>query len=237
MNSTRVHFDPTDAKQRTQAEIEGHRQAASITEFLIKYVPGFEKAYLMDSGIEVGFRKSRHIVGEYTLQAEDVQRGRHFDDVIARYGFPCDVHKETKGSYFDDKDKSNKTVEGLWIENDDAYDLPYRCLIPKTLNGLIVIGRCISVSHIAHGSTRLMPLAMAEGQAAGIAAKLAIDSNVDVREVDIRKLQKRLIEEGASLYRDPEAVRIEKERARNAIKEFLANYESINTPEDVEWFD
>jgi hypothetical protein len=237
MNSTRVHFDPTDARQRTQAEIEGHKQAASITEFLVKYVPGFEKAYLMDSGIEVGFRESRHIVGEYILQAEDVQRGRHFDDVIARYGFPCDVHKETTGSYFDDKDKSNKTVEGLWIENDDAYDLPYRCLIPKTLNGLIVVGRCISVSHIAHGSTRLMPLAMAEGQAAGIAAKLAVDSNVEVRDVDIRKLQKRLVEEGASLYRDPEAVRIEKERAHKAIKEFLANYESINTPEDVEWFD
>jgi hypothetical protein len=82
-----------------------------------------------------------------------------------------------------------------------------------------------------------MPLAMAEGQAAGIAAKLAIDSNVEVRDVDIKKLQKRLIEEGASLYRDSEAVKAEKERARAAIKEFLANYESINTPEDVEWFD
>jgi len=237
MNSTRVHFDPTDAKQRTLAEIDGHKQAASIAEFLIRNVPGFEKAYLADSGLEVGFRESRHIVGEYTLQAEDVQSGRHFDDVIARYGFPCDVHKETKGSYFEDKDKSDKTVEGLWIENDDVYDLPYRCLIPKTLNGLIVVGRCISVSHIAHGSTRLMPLAMAEGQAAGIAAKLAIDSNVEVRNVDIKKLQKRLIEEGASLYRDPEAVKAEKERARAAIKEFLANNESINTPEDVEWFD
>ena len=230
MNSTRVHFDPTDAKQRTQAEIEGHKQAASITEFLIKNVPGFERAYLMDSGIEVGFRESRHIVGVYTLTAEDVQRGRRFDDVIARYGFPCDVHKETKGSYYNDENKSDKTVEGLWIENDDAYDLPYRCLIPRTLNGLIVVGRCISVDHIAHGSTRLMPLAMAEGQAAGIAAKLAIDSNVEVRDVDIKKLQKRLIEEGASLYRDSEAVKAEKERARAAIKEFLANYESINTP-------
>ena len=82
-----------------------------------------------------------------------------------------------------------------------------------------------------------MPLAMAEGRAAGIAAKLAIDSNVEVRDVDIKKLQKRLIEEGASLYRDSEAVKAEKERARAAIKEFLANYESINTPEDVEWFD
>ncbi len=84
-------------------------------------------------------------------------------------------------------------MEGLWIENDDAYDLPYRCLIPKTMDGLIVVGRCISVSHVAHGSTRLMPLVMAEGQAAGIAAKIAIDDQVEVRAVDIRKLQKRLL--------------------------------------------
>lgn len=237
MNSTRVHFDPTDAKQRSAAVIDGHKQAASIANFLIHNVPGFEKSYLADSGLEIGFRESRHIVGEYVLQAEDVQRGRHFDDVIARYGFPIDVHKETKGSYFDDEDKSDKTVEGLWIENDDAYDLPYRCLIPKTLNGVIVVGRCISVSHIAHGSTRLMPLAMAEGQAAGIAAKLAIDNNVEIRNVDVKALQKRLIEEGASLYRDPEAVKAEKERAHAAIKEFLANNESVNTPDNVEWFD
>lgn len=146
----------------------------------------------------------------------------------------------TKGAQYS---KNGNMAFCLGLHGDDGFlqqlqpVLTYRCLIPKTLNGLIVVGRCISVSHIAHGSTRLMPLAMAEGQAAGIAAKLAVDSNVEVRDVDIRKLQKRLVEEGASLYRDPEAVRIEKERAHKAIKEFLANYESINTPEDVEWFD
>ncbi len=237
LNSTRCHFDPTDAKSRTEAELDGHKQAESISRFLIEHVPGFEKSYLADSGIEIGFRESRHIVGEYTMEAEDVQRGRHFDDVIARYGFPCDVHKETKGSYWVDPHKDTRTVEGLWIENDDAYDLPYRCLIPKKMDGLIVIGRCISVSHIAHGSTRLMPLVMAEGQAAGIAAKLAIDDQVEVRAVDIRKLQKRLLEEGACLYRDEEIVKQEKARAKAAIEEFLATRESVNTREDVEWFD
>lgn len=237
LNSTRVHFDPTDAKQRTLAELDGHKQAESISRFLINNVPGFENAYLLDSGIEIGFRESRHIVGEYTMQAEDVQRGRHFDDVIARYGFPCDVHKETKGSYFDNPDKDTRTVEGLWIENDDAYDLPYRCLIPIKIDGLIVVGRCISVTHIAHGSTRLMPLVMAEGQAAGIAAKLAIDNKVNVRNVDIKALQKRLLEEGAELYRDEEAVKMEKERAKAAIKHFLATEKSVNTPDNVEWFD
>lgn len=237
LNSTRVHFDPTDAKQRTLATIDGHKQAQSIADFLIAHVPGFEKAYLADSGIEIGFRESRHIVGEYTLQAEDVQRGRHFDDVIARYGFPCDIHKESKGSWFDVDERNDRTVEGMWIENDDAYDLPYRCLIPKETDGLIVVGRSISVSHIAHGSTRLMPLVMAEGQAAGIAAKLAIDGKCQPRDIPIAKLQKRLQEEGASLYRDEATKKAESERARAAIKAFLAKGDSVNTYEDVEWFE
>ncbi len=96
LNSTRCHFDPTDAKSRTEAELDGHRQAESIARFLIEHVPGFERAYLADSGIEIGFRESRHIVGEYTMQAEDVQRGRHFEDVIARYGFPVTCTKRQR---------------------------------------------------------------------------------------------------------------------------------------------
>lgn len=115
--------------------------------------------------------------------------------------------------------------------------LSRRCLIPIKMDGLIVVGRCISVTHIAHGSTRLMPLVMAEGQAAGIAAKLAINNKVNVRDIDIKALQKRLLEEGAELYRDEEAVKREKERAKSAIKHFLATEKSVNTPDNVEWFD
>ena len=236
LNSSRVHNNPVDARDRTAAILDGHKQAASITDFLIRYVPGFEHAYLADSGAEIGFRESRHIVGEYTMTAEDVQRGRHFDDVIARYGFPCDIHKETRGSFYDHADKSDRTVEGMWIENDDVYDLPYRCLIPEKLDGLIIAGKTISVDHIAHGSTRLMPLVMAEGQAAGIAAKIAIEDQTELRSIDIGKLQKKLIENGASLYRD-EKIREEDYRlAKEAIEEFLATKESVNTREDTEWF-
>ncbi len=237
LNSTRVHFDPVDSVDSSKAELDGRHQATSIADFLIHHVPGFEHAYLADSGVEIGFRESRHIVGEYTLEAEDVLNGRQFDDVIARYGFPIDIHKETFGSFYDDPDKSTKTVEGVWMDLNDAYQLPYRCLIPKELDGVIVIGKPISVTHVAHGTTRLMPLVMAEGQAAGIAAKLAIDDGVEVRNVDIKKLQKRLLEEGACLYRDEERVRFEKERARKAITEFLAKGDSVNTAEDTEWFD
>ena len=134
-------------------------------------------------------------------------------------------------------DKSIKTVEGLWINNKDAYDLPYRCLVPKDINGLLVIGKGISVTHVAHGSTRLMPLVMAEGQAAGIAAKLAIESQKDVREIDIPTLQKMLLDRGAILYRDEEKRKKELENARKAITEFIENNDSLNSIDDVEWFD
>ena len=237
MNASRVHFDPTIAEEKSKAAFEGHKQAYSISQFLIKYIPGFENAFLLDSGMEIGFRESRHIVGEYTLSEQEVQAGEHFSDVIARYGFPCDVHKETKGSYYNDLDKSIKTVEGLWINNKDAYDLPYRCLVPKDINGLLVIGKGISVTHVAHGSTRLMPLVMAEGQAAGIAAKLAIESQKDVREIDIPTLQKMLLDRGAILYRDEEKRKKELENARKAITEFIENNDSLNSIDDVEWFD
>jgi hypothetical protein len=237
LNSTRVRFNPVDVVSSTEAEIDGLHQATSIAQFLIENIPGFENSYMAGSGAQIGFRESRHIVGEYTLTEDDVMNGRQFDDAIARYGFPIDIHKvEAEGSYWDD-DKSDRTVEGIWKDLKDVYQLPYRCLIPKVIDGVIVIGKPISVTHEAHGSTRLMPLVMAEGQAAGIAAKLSIDAQVEVRNVDIAKLQARLLEEGASLYRDEERMKFEKERARRVITEFLTKGDSLNTAETTEWFD
>ncbi len=237
MNSTRVHFNPVDARSRTEAEIDGRKQAISITDFLRENVPGFERSFLLDAGIEIGFRESRHIVGEYLFTAQDAQKGRHFEDVIARYGFPCDIHKETRGSYYDSDLESNHTVEGLWIENEDAYDLPYRCLLPKKLEGLLVVGKTISVDHIAHGSTRLQPLVMAEGQAAGIAAALACHNHCLPRDIDVKQLQDRLLAKGACLYRNEKTVQEELKRTRQAIEHFLATHDSINSLDDVEWFD
>lgn len=236
MNSTRLHFDPTDAEQRSLAELDGRKQAQSIADFLTHHIPGFEKSYMACSGM-AGFRESRHIVGEYTLTAEDVYEGRHFPDVIARCGFPSDVHNvHQEGFDAQDEDQSNRTLEGLWIENKDVYDVPYRSLLPKRTDGLIVIGRCISSDHIAHGSTRLMPVIMAEGQAAGVAAKMAIDQGVEVRRVDIPALQKRLLSLGASLYRDPQAIAANKKLVRARIAEFLATDTSITTPDNVQYY-
>lgn len=238
MNSTRVHCDPSDAASRTEAEWDGENQAVSIASFLTRYVPGFEKAALIHCGTEVGFRESRHIVGEYTIQEEDVREGRKFRDVIARNGFPCDIHKETAGSFSVGEDPQNQNSEGFFWLNKDAYDIPYRCLIPRKVDGVIVIGKCISASHVAHGSTRLMPVIMAEGEAAGVAAKLAVESGKNVRDIDISELQRRLVAQGASLYRDEAEAARQREVAREKIRRYLDSRVCINSLADnVEWFD
>lgn len=238
MNSTRIHCDPSNAVNRTEAEWDGENQAVSIANFLTRYIPGFENACLIHCGTAVGFRESRHIKGEYTIQEEDVREGRKFDDVIARNGFPCDIHKETEGSFSIGEDPQNQNSEGFFWLNKDAYDIPYRSLIPCGVDGLIVIGKCISASHVAHGSTRLMPVIMAEGEAAGVAAKLALESHKSIRDVDISELQRRLTAQGASLYRDENAAAQERLIAREKMLTYLDNHVCINSlAGNVEWFE
>jgi len=107
-------------------------------------------------------RESRRIVGEYVLCKEDILDSRKFDDAIAMGGRAMDVHSEVGGQ------------PGHWVEirSGKAYDIPYRCLVPEAIEGLLVAGRCISVDHMALGSVRGIPLCIATGQAAGKAGRL-----------------------------------------------------------------
>lgn len=238
MNSTRIHCDPSDAVSRSEAEWDGISQAVSIASFLTERIPGFEHANLIHCGTEVGFRESRHIVGEYTITEEDVREGRKFYDVIARNGFPCDIHKETAGAFSIGENPQEQNSEGFFWLNKDAYDIPYRSLIPRKVDGILVIGKCISASHIAHGSTRLMPVIMAEGEAAGVAAKLAIESGKNLREIALPELQRRLIAQGASLYRDEAVAAQERRVAKEKIQAYLETHVCINSlAGNVEWYD
>jgi hypothetical protein len=137
------------------AEAESRRQMRQIADFLHDYVPGFEKAYAVQSGINIGVRETRRIVGEYRLDASDVLSARKFDDAIARGAYPVDIH--------------NPTGSGTVLKRlppGEAYDIPLRCLLPQSTENLLVAGRCISGTHEAHSSYRVMPIVMATGQAA-----------------------------------------------------------------------
>jgi hypothetical protein len=189
VNSTRVtHVLGTDVWNLTYAEWQSRRQMRQIAAFLRRYVPGFAQAYIAQSGVNIGVRETRRIIGDYQLTAADVLEARKFDDVIARGSYPIDIH--------------NPTGAGTMLKRlppGEAYDIPLRCLLPQRVEHLMVAGRCISGSHEAHSSYRVMPIAMATGQAAGICAALAARAGKAPREIPAGHVQQELRRQGANL--------------------------------------
>jgi hypothetical protein len=192
INSTRVtRVLGTDVWDLSYAEWMSRRQMRQIAEFLRRYVPGFEKSYVMQSGVNVGVRETRRIVGDYQLSADDVLSARKFDDAIARGAYPIDIH--------------NPAGKGTVLKRlppGEAYDIPLRSLMPKDAEGLIVAGRCISGTHEALSAYRVMPIVMATGHAAGVAAALAAKRNARPRQVPVAEIQRELVRQGASLRRE-----------------------------------
>jgi glycine/D-amino acid oxidase-like deaminating enzyme len=189
VNMTRVtNIDPLDPDDLTRAEIEARMQVLQLLEFFRKRVPGFENARLAATGTQIGIRESRRIVGEYTLTRDDVLQARHFDDAVARSAYPIDIHNPSGSGTV-----THRLAEG------ESYEIPYRCLIPQDVDGLLVAGRCISTTHEALASTRLTPTVMTLGQAAGTAAALAKESDKRLRDIDARRLRSTLVDDGVIL--------------------------------------
>jgi hypothetical protein len=174
-----------DARDLTRAEIEARKQVPVILDFLKRYVPGFENARLTVTSHSVGIRETRHIEGDYTLTIEDVRAGRRFNDTIGLCGYPVDIHSP---------DGSDVNLEMV-----PSYGIPYRCLTPKGLDNVLVVGRALSATHEALASVRVMAQCMAMGQAAGIASSLAVEKNGTSRDVDIEELQATLRQQNAVL--------------------------------------
>ena len=186
-NTTRIlKADGTDAKDLTKAEIEGRRQTFEIVNWLKKTFPAFREAYVIRSGPQVGVRETRRIMGEYVLNAEDILEARKFPDAICRGSYPIDIH--------------SPTGEGTVIKRPppgEYYEIPYRCLIPRGVENLLIASRCISATHKAHSAVRVMPIVMGIGQAAGTAAALCVKKEVTPRRLDFQDLRKALREGGA----------------------------------------
>lgn len=177
--------DPNNAANYTRAEIEGMRQAQLWMEFLRKYVPGCENCRLIKTASHIGVRETNHMEGEYTLTREDLLAGREFEDAIAVAGYHLDIHTPDHG--------------GTETERPQTYQIPYRCLVPKGVDGILVAGHVISATHEAMSSTRVVPICMAQGQAAGTAAALAERLGVEVRDVPIAELRAQLRKDGVIL--------------------------------------
>ncbi|MFD1718477.1 FAD-dependent oxidoreductase [Georgenia deserti] len=194
INTTRIlGVSGVDVADLTKAEIEGREQVQQLVDFLRRRIPGFSDATLLDTASTIGVRETRRIVGDYTLTLKDLETGRHFEDVIGTCGYPVDIHSPVdEGGRLEDDETAN------------VYEMPYRMLVPRDLDGVLVAGRCVSASHEALAAIRVMPPSFAMGQAAGTAAALAVAAGVQPRSVDVATLQHQLLEDGA--YLGPEMV-------------------------------
>ena len=190
INTTRIlRRNGTDVEDLTAAEIEGREQVETLIKFFRQNLPGFADCQLLDTAAQIGVRETRRIVGDYMLNLDDLQSGREFDDVIGLCGYPVDIHDPTGagGGVGDSPTCAN------------AYELPYRIMVPRDVDGVLVAGRAVSATHEALGAIRVMPPCFAMGEAAGAAAALSGKSNAAMRDVDIPKLQATLRAAGAYL--------------------------------------
>ncbi|MBO9626718.1 MAG: FAD-dependent oxidoreductase [Microbacterium sp.] len=178
-------LDPTDVDLMTEAYTRVYDQIPRLVSFFRKWVPGCEHAYLVEIAPMLGVRESRRIVGDYVLPAEDLVTGARHPDDVAMGGYHIDIHRPS----------------GSWVEsyNVQAYGIPLRSLVAAGVDGLMMAGKCLSATHEAVASTRVIPICMAQGQAAGTAAALAARDGVSVREVDAEALRAVLVEQGAEI--------------------------------------
>jgi hypothetical protein len=169
-------LDCTDVEDLTRLEVEMRKIMRRGHDFMRKNIPTFENSFILDTASQTGTRGSRRLTGEHIFTADDLKAGKEFDDTIAvipRMGPP---------------DESAPNI-----------CIPYRCLVPVKVDGLLVAGRSFSSDMAANNMLNLIPHCIAMGQAAGTAAALAVKSNTDVRKVNVDKLQETLSSQGVPL--------------------------------------
>jgi hypothetical protein len=179
LNATSMTFDATRGEALSLAEVEGQRQMHMALEVLRRYVPGFGGCFLHSVSPSVSVRASRRVQGAYMLTREDIEARARFPDAIARGAYPMSVQSP---------DQPN-VRRHLFVPGGGDYDIPYRCLVPERVDGLLVAGRCLSATREAIGSARMGAQCMAYGHAAGVAAALAARERIPPRAVPVARLR------------------------------------------------
>lgn len=184
-NAGHVTVDSTDPQSLTNAMITGRKLVHQLHQGLVEFAPkSFGASFLASTANLMGIRESRRIKCDYTFTLEDWLERREFEDNIGRNCYYIDVHKENATKY-------------PRYKKGESHGIPFRCLLPMGLKNVMVAGRCISTDSYAHGSLRVMPPSLVTGEAVGVAAgQLCNSQTVDIHNVDISQLQKRLKEVG-----------------------------------------
>ncbi len=188
-NTTRViKHDPTDPFDVSRAEMLARRQVAEMVDFMKKNSTAFEKASLVSVANHIGVRESRKLRGVHILTADELKNCVEFEDTIAIGNYDIDIH--------------NPTGTGTYIykfKDGEYYRIPYRSLLPKEYDNMLVAGRCLSADHTAHSSVRIMPICACMGEAAGTAIAIAHKTDANAHTVDVQAVRARLLEKGAAL--------------------------------------
>lgn len=170
--------DAMDVDQLTKIDIQARKRAIITYDFMKKYVPGFEKCFIMLTAPQLGTQGGRRIKGEYTLSEKDLETDEVFEDTIAVL--------------------ANNDYGEISAKH-PTLCVPYRCLVPKRVDGLLVAGRAFSSVDTINETFNIIPHCIAYGQAAGTAAALAIKAGIEPRKVDYRALRDNLVKQGVNL--------------------------------------
>jgi len=198
MNAGHVYgAECLSGKGLTEATVKGRKMAREYLNFYRKYIPGFEQAYLTNTGSTLGLRETRRVVGQYVTTFEDKTAYRKFDDVIMRFdgGAISDVHASSadRRAYQNYYDLFSRRED---VREDDWAELPYRSLLPRNTKNLLIVGRCLSADRKVQGQLRIMGYCFMMGEAAGLAAAQTIKEGKMPGEIDVRRLQRELKENG-----------------------------------------
>lgn len=194
VNATQYnHIDGLNSIEIAKANLDLREQMQMVLKFLQNNVWGFENANIKASSEVVGIRETRRIMGDYVLTAEDLLESKKFDTVVVHKAQFCiDIHNP------DGAGQSESDTIPVQVLN--PYDIPYEVMLPRKVENLYTSGRCISGTHRAHASYRVMNIAAAIGQAAGVAAALCVEEDVNPRNLDVKLLQNKLLAIGVELF-------------------------------------
>ena len=189
-NTTRVvKLDPTDPFDVTRAEIEAREQVYEVIEFMREHSPACKNIKLLSTAIGIGVRESRMVDGEHVLNEMELKECTRFEDSIALGNYDIDIHNP-----------EGTGTSHYYFKAGEYYTIPYRSLIPKGMENLLVVGRCISATHEAQASIRIMPIIACIGEAGGVAVAVAGKDGVGTNALDVSKVQKILSETNCEIF-------------------------------------
>lgn len=178
-----VGIDGTNTNDLTKATITCRRQMDDIVKYLREFVPGYENCFIISSASLIGIRETRHFKGKYTLTENDILEAKVFDDYVVKDAyFNFDVHN-INGAGLDKTGVQHK------FNQKKGYTIPYRCLLPISTENLLLCGRNISGTHMAHSNFRAMPICVGIGEAAGTAAAIAVKQNLTLANVNVKDIR------------------------------------------------